>query len=341
MKIITGTRDGQTVAGWVDDDEVVICATGPAASGAVLEMIAGGDAARAEWAAKVGPRVPLADIRLLAPIPEPRRDIFCVGKNYYAHAAEFHKSGFDSSAKEQVPSAPVIFTKATTSVIGPGETVRASIDPTASVDYEGELAVVIGKRTFGVSKAQAMDHVFGYVIVNDVTSRELQKLHNQWVIGKGCDTFCPMGPWIATADEVGDPDGSGPHHRGQRRAAPAGEGERADLRHPHADRDAVADDHASARRHHRDGHAGRCGHRVQPAGLPQARRPDARVDHGTGRPRKPPRLTARRCDAPPGPLPYPAKPIVRRVSAAAGAAMSAMTRAAASGFAARVVTAAV
>jgi 2-keto-4-pentenoate hydratase/2-oxohepta-3-ene-1,7-dioic acid hydratase in catechol pathway len=205
MKIITGTRDGQTVAGWVDDDEVVICATGPAASGAVLEMIAGGDAARAEWAAKTGPRVPLADIRLLAPIPEPRRDIFCVGKNYYAHAAEFHKSGFDSSAKEQVPSAPVIFTKATTSVIGPGETVRASIDPTASVDYEGELAVVIGKRTFGVSKAQAMDHVFGYVIVNDVTSRELQKLHNQWVIGKGCDTFCPMGPWIATADEVGDP----------------------------------------------------------------------------------------------------------------------------------------
>jgi 2-keto-4-pentenoate hydratase/2-oxohepta-3-ene-1,7-dioic acid hydratase in catechol pathway len=205
MKIITGMWDGQTVAGWLDGDDVVICATGPEASGAVLALIAGGDAARADWAATDGPRVPLSEIRLLAPIPEPRRDIFCVGKNYYAHAAEFHKSGFDSSAKEQVPSAPVIFTKATTSVVGPGDTVRASIDPTESVDYEGELAVVIGTRAFGVSKAQAMDHVFGYVIVNDVTSRELQRRHNQWVIGKGCDTFCPMGPWIATADEVGDP----------------------------------------------------------------------------------------------------------------------------------------
>ena len=205
MKIITGTTNGQTVAGLLEDDTVVICATGPAASGAVLALISGGEDALADWVAKGGPRVPLSEVRLMAPIPDPRRDIFCVGKNYYAHAAEFHKSGFDSSAKEQVPSAPVIFTKATTSVIGPGDTVRASIDPTATVDYDGELAVVIGKRAFGVSKAQAMDHVFGYVIVNDVTSRELQKRHNQWVIGKGCDTFCPMGPWIATADEVGDP----------------------------------------------------------------------------------------------------------------------------------------
>jgi 2-keto-4-pentenoate hydratase/2-oxohepta-3-ene-1,7-dioic acid hydratase in catechol pathway len=205
MKLITGTTNGQTVAGWLDGDAVVVCATGPDAAGAVLALIAAGQSARSDWAAKDGPRVPLSEVRLMAPIPEPRRDIFCVGKNYYAHAAEFHKSGFDSSAKEQVPSAPVIFTKATTSVVGPGDTVRGSIDPTATVDYEGELAVVIGKRASGVSKAEAMDHVFGYVIVNDVTSRELQKRHNQWVIGKGCDTFCPMGPWIATADEVGDP----------------------------------------------------------------------------------------------------------------------------------------
>lgn len=205
MKLITGTMYGQMVAGWLDGDDVIVCATGTEAHGAVLALIAGGEAARADWAGKDRPRVPLSEVRLMAPIPEPRRDIFCVGKNYYAHAAEFHKSGFDSSAKEQVPSAPVIFTKATTSVVGPGDTVRASIDPTGTVDYEGELAVVIGKRAFGVSKADAMDHVFGYVIVNDVTSRELQKRHNQWVIGKGCDTFCPMGPWIATADEVGDP----------------------------------------------------------------------------------------------------------------------------------------
>ncbi len=133
------------------------------------------------------------------------REILCVGKNYYAHAAEFHSSGFDSSAKEQVPSAPVIFTKATTSICGPGDTVRATLDPTQSVDCEGELAVVIGTRAFQVSSEDAMNHVFGYVIANDVTSRELQKRHNQWVIGKGIDTFCPMGPWIATADEIDDP----------------------------------------------------------------------------------------------------------------------------------------
>ncbi|MGA0840156.1 MAG: hypothetical protein ACO3P1_09710, partial [Pseudomonadales bacterium] len=113
MKLITGTMYGQMVAGWLDGDDVIVCATGTEAHGAVLALIAGGEAARADWAGKDRPRVPLSEVRLMAPIPEPRRDIFCVGKNYYAHAAEFHKSGFDSSAKEQVPSAPVIFTKAT------------------------------------------------------------------------------------------------------------------------------------------------------------------------------------------------------------------------------------
>ena len=149
-------------------------------------------------------RVPLASIRLMAPIPDPRRDVFCVGKNYYANAREFHNSGFDSGSTAEVPSAPVVFTKATTSVVGPDDVVRASLDPTGSVDYEGELGVVIGKRAFQVPKDKAFEQVFGYVIVNDVTSRDLQKKHNQWVIGKGIDTFCPMGPFIATADEIGD-----------------------------------------------------------------------------------------------------------------------------------------
>jgi 2-keto-4-pentenoate hydratase/2-oxohepta-3-ene-1,7-dioic acid hydratase in catechol pathway len=205
MKLFTGTQGGRTVAGRLDGETAVICTEGPDAARAVLGVIAAGEAGLAAWAAVSGPRVPLSEVHLLAPIPEPLRDVFCVGKNYYAHAAEFFNSGFDSSAKEQVPSAPVIFTKATTSVCGPGDTVLGSLDPTGSVDYEGELGVVIGKRAFGVSLEAAMDHVFGYVVINDVTSRELQKRHNQWVIGKGIDTFCPMGPWIATADEVGDP----------------------------------------------------------------------------------------------------------------------------------------
>jgi 2-keto-4-pentenoate hydratase/2-oxohepta-3-ene-1,7-dioic acid hydratase in catechol pathway len=203
MQLITFETGDTIAAGFVEGEDAVACVEGDAARGAILEMIAGGGDLKA-WRAMGGRRIPLSETRLLAPIPEPRRDIFCVGKNYYAHAAEFHDSGFDSTAKDEVPPHPVVFTKATTSVCGPGDVVRGSLDPTASVDYEGELGVVIGKRAFQVARADAYDHVFGYVIVNDVTSRELQKRHNQWVIGKGLDTFCPMGPWIATADEVGD-----------------------------------------------------------------------------------------------------------------------------------------
>ena len=204
MKLIT-FRTGDTVAaGYIDGDEAVVCAEGVGAERALLNVIEGGTDALAAWSKAGKRRVPMSELCYLAPIPEPRRDVFCVGKNYHAHAAEFHSSGFDSSAKETIPSHPVIFTKATTSVCGPGAVVKGSLDPTNSVDYEGEVGVVIGKRCFQVSKADAYDHVFGYVTVNDVTSRELQKDHNQWVIGKGIDTFCPMGPWIATRDEVGD-----------------------------------------------------------------------------------------------------------------------------------------
>lgn len=203
MKLVTCDAGGTLVAGYVDGDEVAVCREGPEALTAILELVAeGGDAAA--WAAGAKRRVPVSSVRMLAPIPAPLRDIFCVGKNYYEHAKEFHDSGFDSSGKEATPTAPIIFTKATTSVVGPGDTVRASLDPTATVDYEGELGVVIGKRAFQVAEADAYDYVFGYVVINDVTSRELQRKHNQWVIGKGIDTFCPMGPWLVTADEVGD-----------------------------------------------------------------------------------------------------------------------------------------
>lgn len=205
MKLMTFRHGDDVAAGYLDGDEVVVCHRGEGADRAVLGLVAEGAEGVARWRAKAdAPRVPLAAVTVLAPMPEPRRDIFCVGKNYYAHAAEFHSSGFDSGAREEVPSAPVIFTKATTSVVGPGADVLGSLDHTGTVDYEGELGVVIGRRAFRVSKADALDHVFGYVVVNDVTSRELQRAHNQWVIGKGIDTFCPMGPYLVTTDEVGD-----------------------------------------------------------------------------------------------------------------------------------------
>lgn len=152
-----------------------------------------------------GPRHGLDAVQLLAPIPRPGRNIFCVGKNYREHAREFHDSGFDASAgTEAVPSHPILFTKASNTVIGPGAPIPAYLDPTASVDYEGELAVVIGVGGRGISRADAMAHVFGYTIVNDVTSRTMQNRHKQWFLGKSIDGFCPMGPAVATPDEMGD-----------------------------------------------------------------------------------------------------------------------------------------
>lgn len=148
-------------------------------------------------------RRPLAEVRLAAPIARPRRNIFCVGKNYRAHAREVRSFGGDNSP-DGVPTQPIIFTKATLSVIGPGAAIPAWLDATASVDYEGELAVVIGQGGRGIMRDAAMGHVYGYTIVNDVTSRMLQTRHQQWFLGKSLDGFCPMGPALVTADAVPD-----------------------------------------------------------------------------------------------------------------------------------------
>ncbi|WP_137388749.1 fumarylacetoacetate hydrolase family protein [Rhodoligotrophos defluvii] len=142
-------------------------------------------------------------VRIEAPIPRPFRNIFCVGKNYYEHAEEFARSGFDSSAAAgAVPKFPIIFSKVPETVIPSAAAVR--IDPKVSpaIDYEAELAVIIGKGGRGISHERAMEHVWGYTIVNDVTARDLQGRHSQWLIGKSQDTFCPMGPWAVTADEI-------------------------------------------------------------------------------------------------------------------------------------------
>ncbi len=144
---------------------------------------------------------------VLAPIPKPLRNIFCVGKNYHEHAKEFAQSGFDTSAAkgELAPAFPVVFTKATSTVVADGDPIHRFAGVTEQLDYEAELAVIIGKPGRGISKANALSHVWGYTIVNDVTARDLQQKHRQWFIGKSMDSFCPMGPWAVTADEVGDP----------------------------------------------------------------------------------------------------------------------------------------
>lgn len=149
-------------------------------------------------------RYRLEDVQLLAPIPKPLRNIFCIGKNYRAHVNEVNFAEPSERKENNVPEHPVVFTKATTAVIGPDATIPSWLDDTDSTDYEGELAVIIGKEGRGIAAADAMTHVFGYTIVNDVTARRLQKRHGQWFIGKSLDGFCPMGPCIVTADEVPD-----------------------------------------------------------------------------------------------------------------------------------------
>ena len=145
----------------------------------------------------------LSEVQLTAPIPRPRRNIFCVGKNYYAHAKEFAGSGFDSSAKAggDIPSVPIIFTKVPESVVGPTDFIEMPVGVSDAIDYEAELAVIIGLGGKGIKAADAMKHVWGYTIVNDVTSRDWQNRHLQWHMGKSFDTFCPMGPWLVSADE--------------------------------------------------------------------------------------------------------------------------------------------
>jgi 2-keto-4-pentenoate hydratase/2-oxohepta-3-ene-1,7-dioic acid hydratase in catechol pathway len=147
--------------------------------------------------------MPLREVMLEAPIPKPHRNIFCVGKNYHEHAKEFASSGFDSSAAQgAVPQDPIIFSKVPECVVANRAPVFFSKSVSAAIDYEAELAVIIGKGGRGISKADALDHVWGYTIINDVTARDLQGKHSQWLIGKSQDTFGPMGPWAVTRDDI-------------------------------------------------------------------------------------------------------------------------------------------
>jgi 2-keto-4-pentenoate hydratase/2-oxohepta-3-ene-1,7-dioic acid hydratase in catechol pathway len=143
----------------------------------------------------------LADVQLLAPL-RPRRNLWCVGRNYHAHARELRETVFKSSPAD-TQAWPIVFTKAPECVVGPGDAVRLP-GPAVSeqIDYEAELAIVIGRAGRNIARADALRHVFGYTIVNDVTARDVQMRHQQWDLGKSFDTFCPMGPWVVTADEL-------------------------------------------------------------------------------------------------------------------------------------------
>lgn len=146
--------------------------------------------------------IPLDNVKLLAPITKPIRNIFCVGKNYLEHIKElqrFDEKQFDSRAEK-----PIFFTKSSSTINNPYDNIPEHKGITSAMDYEAELAVIIGKEGTNIKADDALDYVFGYSILNDVTARDLQREHKQWFKGKSLDGFCPMGPWIVTRDEIQD-----------------------------------------------------------------------------------------------------------------------------------------
>jgi len=200
MKYATYRHEGQVHVGLVSDDGLAVTPlTNQGAAVTDLHDVFAGTSKA------TGPSVALAKVELLAPIPRPRRNIFCVGKNYAAHAKEFAGSGFDAGhtgAPEELPTDPIVFTKAPECVIGHGAAIWSAEGVTDFLDYEAELAVIIDVGGRGITRQDAMQHVWGYTIINDVTARDWQKRHKQWFMGKSFDTFAPMGPFAVTADAI-------------------------------------------------------------------------------------------------------------------------------------------
>ena len=203
MKLVTFSVDGKTRPGVLNGERVVdLVATGlPAgADGDLLEIIRGGDAmlaeVRAAQADSKAKSYPLSAVKLMAPVIAPSK-IVAIGLNYIDHCKE---------ANLPVPPEPVVFAKFPNSVTGPYDDITWPRAVSKEVDYEVELGVVIGKVARNVPEAQALDYVFGYTVVNDVSARDQQFANaKQWDRGKSFDTFCPYGPYIVTRDEIPDP----------------------------------------------------------------------------------------------------------------------------------------
>ncbi len=203
MRLASWNWGGRSHVGTVSADgrELTPLAVPDASRGALalIESLARGE----PLPAPAGARLPLQAVTLNAPLPRPLRGLFCVGRNYRAHAAELATTVFREVLPKEDDGWPIVFTKVAECVIGPHDVVRLPGAAVSSqIDYESELAVVIGRAGRNIARARAMDHVFGYTIVNDVTARDVQVRHLQWDLGKSFDTFCPMGPWIVSADQL-------------------------------------------------------------------------------------------------------------------------------------------
>jgi 2-keto-4-pentenoate hydratase/2-oxohepta-3-ene-1,7-dioic acid hydratase in catechol pathway len=210
MKFVSAVQKGDSFIGMVKDDAVVnvsalAASVGKEIPGTLLEAIEQGE----EFTSTVHDLVnqvkaadftyTLEEVQLLAPIPRPSKNVFCIGKNYRDHAIEM-------GSEADIPENIMVFSKAPTAVIGHGEGIPSHSKVTDQLDYEGELAVVIGKKGTGITKEEAMDYVFGYTIINDITARDLQQKHKQFLLGKSLDGTCPMGPWIVHHSDIPNPE---------------------------------------------------------------------------------------------------------------------------------------
>jgi 2-keto-4-pentenoate hydratase/2-oxohepta-3-ene-1,7-dioic acid hydratase in catechol pathway len=215
MKFVSFRYQNQIAAGLMLPNGVLPLAEAARAAGetldlsSVLAIIRGGEPATAACqrlassAMQAGAGlIPAAQAPLLAPLPVPVRNVFCVGRNYLDHVKEGAATLF---VDLKLPEVPQFFTKATHTVIGPGADVRLDAKLTRRLDYEVELAIVIGRGGRDITAGAAFDHIFGYTIANDVTARDLQRRHEQWFKGKSLDTTLPLGPWIVDREEIGDP----------------------------------------------------------------------------------------------------------------------------------------
>jgi len=205
VRIASYRAGKETTWGVVAGDQVSDAREVGAAPRAVRELLDAPDPSRwlAALADPAARTFPLRDVQLLAPL-EPRQDLIALGLNYKTHVAETTGATKQSAPPKQ----PILFGKAASSVIGPDAEIRFDPKVTGQVDWEVELAVVIGRRGRDIAAARALDHVFGYTVANDVSARDLQfQDGGQWYRGKSLDTFCPLGPWIVTTDELGDARG--------------------------------------------------------------------------------------------------------------------------------------
>ena len=204
MKLVTYRENGAEKVGALTKDGVAIVPLSVPDMNTLIETMPLSALSSAVTAAEdSGVSVALADVELLSPIPRPRQDVLCLGMNYKAHAAE--AAQYDAGAFTKEKPVAVYFSKRVSEAVAPGGAIQSHRELVERLDYEVELAVILGKTAKHVKAAEAGDYIFGYTILNDVSARDVQTGHKQWYFGKSLDGFTPMGPCIVTADEIAFP----------------------------------------------------------------------------------------------------------------------------------------